>query len=731
MNKNGKKRVKKVLYSCLGVLIFAAVMLVLTHPAQNSVATTELLPTINPDPVYVECTDGETVTVMLTARQDFAVSAFRLLLVNVSEESQGTLRIRICDDEGQELADAGTALNTITPGEWVDFPVSASFEEGREYELSIRADGGEPYFMQVPEGWEEDLPFTEKVWQRGEELSCGISLGILKIEPVAVTYGDIFYYSIPICVIILAVYLLFIWLGTDKVLASVRRIPLKKWIHAYGNDVFLVLLFVVLCVTIYSRSYLNGIYISADSTGYLEEAVSLVNGNGFQYDGLAGYRSWFANWPVLYPVLIAGMMLITKANAYLASRFVAMFIVGVLLLIFRCCFKKDAWLYGLCLTNIGFLNLCCYAWSEVPFILFLLLFGLVLARILQEEEPSPGRYVLLGISGICSFLTRYFGVYVWIVTGFYIVVLFVAYYQKKERGYLKKAIGLTITSAISGMACVGYLFMNKLMNGMASGVSRTMWWDDFRTLTDDLIESLLTEFFNVFSMQMPEYLAGFPYEIKVFVVLLILGGLVWCVVKNCRHFSRESVLIVMAVFYYGIFIAVRYVSSMDTFYFRFFEPGTFLFCVGFVGLLLPYLRGKRVFSFGAGAVTLLLLLSVWSMYENGELTGSSIYYEAMTAQWEQAYREIPEKSVVIFNDIDYRSSWYRPDVVDGTITPEDTPERLRDTYYGSDYLCIRKSFAEEMLSEGDYGPGVREMLQKGLTDAPEDAEFVVIRLGEA
>ena len=33
-----------------------------------------------------------------------------------------------------------------------------------------------------------------------------------------------------------------------------------------------------------------------------------------------------------------------------------------------------------------------------------------------------------------------------------------------------------------------------------------MWWDDFQTLTDDLIQSLLTEFFNIFSLH------GIPHK---------------------------------------------------------------------------------------------------------------------------------------------------------------------------------------------------------------------------
>ena len=484
----------------------------------------------------------------------------------------------------------------------------------------------------------------------------------------------------------------------------------------------------MVCILIYSKAYLNGIYISADSTGYLEEAENLVQGNGFQYDGLAGYRSWFANWPVLYPACIAAIMLVTKVNAYLASKILAMLIVGLLLILMRVCYRKDAWIYALCLTNIGFLDLCYYTWSEVPFILFLSGFGLVLARILKEDHPGVKWYVLLGIMGICSFLTRYFGIYVWIVTGVYICALLWKYYKKREKTDFHKAVCLVITSAVSGILSMGYLMMNKIMNGMASGVSRTMWWDDFQTLTDDLIQSLLTEFFNIFSLQIPEYMENFPYRIKVFAVLFIVILLMILIMKRCRHFSLQSVMITMAVSYYMVFIAIRYVSSMDTFYFRFFEPATFLLCIGVIGLILPDIKnGGKAYVLG-GTVTVCVILSIWSVFDRGELTVQQPYYEAVTEQWEQAYVEIPQKSVIIFNDIDYRSSWYRPDVVDGTITPQDSKESVMKTYYGSEYLCIRRTFAEEMLSAGDYNKEIQDWLSQGLENGTEDQKFVVLPL---
>ena len=315
------------------------------------------------------------------------------------------------------------------------------------------------------------LPFTAQVRQDGEILECGISLGVNRVEPVRMTYGDIFYYSIPVSVLLTVTGLLCIWAGRRRVWAaadSVRRV-LNGIVKRYGNELFLVLLFGAVCVSIYSRAYLKGAYISADSAGYLREAVNLTAGNGFHYDGMAGYDSWFANWPILYPAFIALMMAVTGADAYLASKLLTMVIIGILLVVIRLYFKKDAWVYALCLTNIGFLNLSYYTWSEIPFMVFLLGFALTLAGIVEEEEPGGRRYFVLGLLGLCCFLTRYFGIYVWIATGAYILHFFIGALKKKEKRAFKKPVMLTVTAFVSGSLSMAYLLLNKIMNGMASG----------------------------------------------------------------------------------------------------------------------------------------------------------------------------------------------------------------------------------------------------------------------
>ena len=723
-----KDRILKITYVMIVLLCLSAALFVLGRSAQNGRRTTELLPEIVEEPIYVECEQGEPLEVRLRARESVNISAFRFLLVNISQESRGTVRIAMTDDASSLLLNQVIPVETITPGKWFSVPAWISLTEGESYTLSILADGSEPYFMQRKEDAADPLPFEMQVSKGGEVLDCGLSLGVETAEEVAVTYGEILYYSVPLCILGAAALILCILIGRKRMWGFMKGIPFSRFFERYGSDLFLALLFGALCVSVYSRAYVKGVYISSDSAGYLREAVNLTKGQGFNYDGLAGYDAWFANWPIFYPAMIALVMMVTGANAYLASKILTMALMAALLVIIRQAFRRDAWFYALCLTNIGFLNLAYYTWSEIPFMVFLLGFALVLAKILGRPDPEVKWYFLLGILGLCCFLTRYFGIFVWIVTGAYILCLFARYLHKRDKVLLRKALSLTATAFSGGVLSMAYLLLNRIMNGMASGVSRTLWWDDYEKLTNDLIESLLTEVCNVFSIQIPELVEGFPYHLKVWVLAVILTGLGWFVIRNVKRFTRESVLIFTAVSYYLIFTVIRYFSSMDTFYFRFFEPASFLLCLGLMGLLLPYLRGKKGFHFFAGAVSALVILAVASVFENGGLDASQGYYRQLSAQWEQACEEIPERSVVIFNDIDFRASWYRPDVVEGTITPEDTMEGLKETYYGSDYLCIRGEFAQVMLESGEYQESVRGALEKGMDEMAQGEEFVVIAM---
>ena len=723
--------VKKLAIIAGMLIVFAAVMLVLNHSAKNGRETIERLPSIPDSPIYVECIPNETLEAKLTMKEDLTISGLQVLLVNLSSESRGSLHVSMKDAQQNILLEQTLPVNTIVSGSWFAVNGDVTLTAGETYTVSFLPDGSDPYFMQVSSEEGAGLPFEQEVTVNGQPEETGISIGMNEVRPVEMTFGEIFYYSVPLTITAFFLGICFVLLGKEKVVGGLAKVPAKSWIDRFGNDVFLILIFVFSCLGIYSEAYMKGVYISSDSAGYLREAVNIVNGNGFYYDKMAGYDNWFANWPIIYPFMIAGVMFVTGTDAYLASKILSMILVALILLVIRMFYQKEAWIYALCLLNPGFLTLTYYTWSEVPFMLFLILFAMLFARIVHEKKPTAKQYMCLGIAGLGCFLIRYFGIYVWIITGIYILYYGWQYYKKRENLILHKALGLTITAFTSGVLSLGYLLMNKIMNGRASGVSRTLWWDDYETLTNDLIRSLLVEICNVFAIQIPDFISAYPYNLQVILLLVILAGLAVFVWKTVKWESTEGVMITFGVEYYLIFIAIRYVSSMDSFYFRFFEPASFLICLGLFGALLPYVRKKAGMPYLAALVTVFVMLSIATRLQCEELQEEHAYYHELTAQWDEVYAEIPEKSVVIFSDLDFRSSYYRADVIGGDIRPEYTFEQVKEMYAGSDYLCIKKEYAEAMLESGEYETTMAAKLEEAVEESnklQDNKEYAIINL---
>lgn len=735
-----KKFLLKIILTIVALLVFGLSIVVLTHPAKNSLKTKEILPVLDTRNIYVELGENEPLTVNITPSASMNISGLELLLLNLSEAGSGSIALNVYAGEpSEETLVAETGLNEadVVVGSWQKLAVSFFMEKGQEYTFEVISKGCEPYFAQVTPKALERLPFKENV----AGYDCGISLGFDEVENRVLTYGDIFYHSLPLCVLFVVIFMLFIWLEPKKFVLSFNLFVSKAGdlISRIGSDAFLVIVFVYLCFNLYSASYHNGVCISADSGGYLREAVALVNGQGFSYDGLAGYNSWFANWPIIYPGLIALSMLLTHVNAYLASRFLGMLLIAVILLVLRFTFKRDAWAYSLCLLNLGFMEISNYTWSELPFIIFLLGFCLILGKILEKELVSVKEYVGLGLMITGAFLTRYFGIFLFFVVAIYLFIMFIVLMGRKNGKFenilenrisWNKFWGIGLSTFVSGIVYLSYMFMNKKMNGMASGVSRTMWWDDLETLTEDLVNSLTKEVFNAFAIEIPQTIRSLDAGLKVFILLLVIV-IIGCLVKyRLRPFSLSSVMITMSVVYYTMFTVIRYFSSMDTFYFRFWEPASFILGLGIISLILPDIKGKKPLYAFVALVFLGLILNSVQIIQNGELSLDDTYYDLVAASWDEVYDEIPDHSVVIFSDLDYRSVWYRPDVVEGTVTPEDSVAAIKNRYYGSEYICIRRDYADAMLESGEYQSDFNELLLQGLATALDEDVYISVSLVE-
>ncbi len=732
MKSDAKQKRNEFISAALIAVLAVLIVFGLTRPYGESYQTEKVLPKIGQAPVYEELYEGQPFECLYFSDRDMRLDGLELLMVHTDEMTSGDPYIHLdvidlTSSNSEPLWTGDFELSSFSAGEWSSVPVSFEIRNKNGYMFRITAEGCEPFFMKV-DGYEP-----------------GISLGFDVISDRRVTLANRFPYLIPAVIMIALAAILVLLLGNTKAMKAF-------------NILFLVLLFVCLSIKIYKTAYVDGIYITADSDGYLREAVNLVAGNGFSYEGLAGYKSHFANWPIIYPAMIAGVMLITGVNAYLASKFLAFIILALILIVLYLAFKDRAWIYSLALLNLGFIQIAYHTWSELPFILFLIQFGIALGRIVRVDDTdktAAGWYIILGCSALATFLTRYFGIYLWFVEGLYCVIVFL-----KNK---KKAVCMAVSMGVSGILALAYLVMNKICNGNPTGVARGTWWDDYKTLTIDLINSLVTEVFYVFSLDVPKVLreAGFVTQL-IFVLLIALIVTVLIVILSRgiyrKHrienrlnilFHPPMVFIVMALFYYVMFIIVRYRSSMDTFYFRFFAPATVLLVMGVIGLILDNCResstsgsdngATKEYDVSHGVVTVVwallgIAVSVSLMTGLADYTksicrerGEKTYYEIITEVWDEAYSEIPERSVILWNPMDFRSSWTRPDVYSGELLPDDTWDSLRERYYGSESICMLRKDAETISAEGDYDDSVTDRIDSALEIAGEEQSYIVMK----
>ena len=769
--RTGQLNIRNKAIAAVSVTVLAAVLILLfLRPYGTEYQVNEVLPKLGQAPVYEELTEGQPYECMYTADRQMSVKSLELLMVNTegdidsddttiesaetAETVQGepSINIKVVDllsSDSAPVWEGDVLLSELKAGSWSSVSADYLMHDKHMYSFEFTPVGCEPYFMKV------------------DDYEPGISMGFKIQSDRRITLAYKYPYLIPAMVVITLAVVLILLLGNAKAMKTF-------------NVLFLILLFVFLSLKVYKTAYVDGIYITADSDGYLREAVNLVAGNGFSYEGLAGYKSHFANWPIIYPAMIAGMMLITGANAYLASKYVTFILLALILLVLYLAFKDKVWIYSLALLNLGFAGIAYHTWSELPFILFMMIFVLCLGKIVGTDDPSPLVYVGLGASALATFLTRYFGMFLWFVTGAYWLLLLCMYmrerrlsktvrpeievieesdFSQSQSFLLNKLIGMPISLGVSGVLAFAYLMMNKIRNGNPTGVARGTWWDDYRTLTIDLINSLVTEVFNVFTVEVPAVIANMNIALKAGLVLAVVAILIVLVIICLIELPFDKaiclpsmVFVITAAVYYVMFTVIRYRSSMDTFYFRFFAPATVLLVIGLIGLLLGRFGVGTDCEKGAEDVEAVpttnnllnvILSAVGAIISIALLTGlindgrtiyrerdDKTYYDIITGVWSEAYSEIPARSVILWNPMDFRSSWTRPDVYSGELLPRDTWESLTDRYYGSDYICMLRSDAEVVASEGGYDESVTDRLRDCLSKTGTDWEYVVIEANE-
>lgn len=220
---------------------------------------------------------------------------------------------------------------------------------------------------------------------------------------------------------------------------------------------------------------------------------------------------------------------------------------------------------------------------------FLLIYCLSLSEILKDESCPAKYYVLLWLSMLGAFLTRYFGAFTVIVSLLAAIMLaiFAAYDSGLRTGANKSRILKLLAAAFSaGVFMAGYLLMNKIMGGYATGVNRALFTDNVKELAVNLVQSIVLEAVFIFSVIIP--LLGLRARYFVSAALPIMAVFAYVIFGRLRALFRKkrfdcaSVFFMTGICYYIMFTAVRFRSSMDGFGYRFWAPASMLILTGLV-----------------------------------------------------------------------------------------------------------------------------------------------------
>ena len=473
------------------------------------------------------------------------------------------------------------------------------------------------------------------------------------------------------------------------------------FIQNYSCEIFMLSLSVYLIIYEIYYAYCENIFISPDSGNYLREATALVNGYGFNVSGPAGTFSWFSNWPIGYPCLIALVALLTGQNVYLSSKILSILLVIAGMLFFYKCFKKKAWIFCLIYCNIGFLDIYKYTWSENPFILCFILYTFLLAEIITNKNPQKKKYTYLMICSFLTFLMRYFGGITVIITALVIVgyiLLFFCFREYHTATVKDKIIKLIVTNILSSILMIGYWAINKIKTGRISGVDRLKWTDDYLELTENLYSALKTEVLNASRISSFKTIDSMDTGMLAVIMLFIslsITGLMFNQIK--KGIDYKVICIAAGIVYYLLFIVVRYYSYMDLFGYRFFVPGTMLIMIGLLGFIEEKLESlaPQICIF-ATALLIPLIFSLFSqvfVYNTSSTAYASVKKEILSE-----LEEVPTQSVLpAYDENIYITYVMRPDI---TLYKKDIDTTLEldqwiKQYSAFPFVCIKTSVLEE------------------------------------
>lgn len=375
-----------------------------------------------------------------------------------------------------------------------------------------------------------------------------------------------------------------------------NRAPMGQNIFARRNGFAIqTSIFIAAVVCIVSFSYLFGYRISPDSCGYLREAQTLVDGHGMHNDFAAGDPdSWFTWWPVGYPALIAFCSLLFRVPVLLASVILSLVILGCIFLLYWKRFRDASWAFCLLFVTPFSLMIFSQTWSEQPFILGLVSFCFIFSDIMECRTLEVRKFVLLTLSASLVILSRYIGCFITGVLWMGVALQFLIYIKGKKKNNAKATIGLFLSAIVTSILAFGYMLLNVVKCGYATGLERFPAPESIFTLLKMLLYSTLAEFQNNL------------YISSSAIILPVLFLCAWEIAKRSRKmtyeklisFAEENVLSLcfccVGLIYYALIVYSRFTTYFDTLSFRLLQPATILVASGVLSYLIKTNAGRTI-----------------------------------------------------------------------------------------------------------------------------------------
>ncbi|MCG1027004.1 hypothetical protein J5S49_01705 [Virgibacillus halodenitrificans] len=454
----------------------------------------------------------------------------------------------------------------------------------------------------------------------------------------------------------------------------------------------------------------NG-YVTSDSAHYLQLAQNLLNRDGLSTANYVdGMSTYFATWPIGYPLLIAAASAVTGLSVFWASKLVNILCLAFCFWLVKRLFAERAIPFALIFSIATFSDMFVYTWSEVPFLLGMLWLVFGLYRYITTLKY---RYIgHLFAASLFMYFMRYIG-----LIGAGIIGLLGFYFLFKKQW--KPMIACWLSGSISILLACIYLVVNFIQTGQFTGMERIPRIETPSEFWTMLREAIVMEG-NIFSsVEHVSFLWTIIVVLLALIVFLRPKRLFQLFQTERQRLVLPGLFLAVGIIYLIGIVYMRWTAYFDTFNFRLLGPATFMVAFSLCSWIAmtdkrTWLPWRRVPMFVFTATFIVnVLYPVYTSIKTEEQT-----YKETIDEVKSDYEAIPQHSIVAFEniharylrlDIQFIKVHFRPYFAEAE-SIEAFHERITPNNTAGIYLQVKS------LRGYHYGKGFEKMMEQGLEE---------------